>query len=361
MDVITYDPYIPSTKATDLGIKYTTNFDDILACDIITIHTPKNKETIDMISFDEIQKMKDGVVLINCARGGLYNEEALVENLKNGKIAMAGIDVFKKEPATSHPLLDLPNVTVTAHLGANTKESQKEISIQSANNAIESARGISYPNALNLPIDESKIPSFVKPYIELTQKMAFLLAQISKSEIRAIEVSAEGELSEYVDSLQTFASVGVLSVSSGSSVNYVSANFIAKEKGIELSTKALTNSSGYKNKVTIKITTSKGVKNISGTVFGEDVQRVVDLDGFKIDVDPKGKMIIMKNKDIPGVVGKVGNILGENGINISDFRLSRGKEGTALAVILIDEKANSKVISELDNLEASIAVAYAEI
>ena len=327
MDVITYDPYIPSTKATDLGIKYTTNFDDILACDIITIHTPKNKETIDMISFDEIQKMKDGVVLINCARGGLYNEEALVENLKNGKIAMAGIDVFKKEPATSHPLLDLPNVTVTAHLGANTKESQKEISIQSANNAIESARGISYPNALNLPIDES----------------------------------AEGELSEFVDSLQTFASVGVLSVSSGSSVNYVSANFIAKEKGIELSTKALTNSSGYKNKVTIKITTSKGVKNISGTVFGEDVQRVVDLDGFKIDVDPKGKMIIMKNKDIPGVVGKVGNILGENGINISDFRLSRGKEGTALAVILIDEKANSKVISELDNLEASIAVAYAEI
>ncbi len=328
----------------------------------VAIHTPKNKDTIDMISFDEIKKMKDGVVLINCARGGLYNEEALVENLKSGKIAMAGIDVFKKEPATSHPLLDLPNVTLTAHLGANTKESQKEISIQSANNAIESARGISYPNALNLPIDESKIPSFVKPYIELTQKMAFLLAQISKSEIRAIEVSAEGELAEFVDSLQTFASVGVLSASaSSSSVNYVNANFIAKEKNIELTTKKLTNSSGYKNKVSVKITNAKGVKTISGTVFGEDVQRVVDLDGFVIDVEPKGKMIIMKNKDIPGVVGKVGNILGENGINISDFRLSRGKEGTALAVILIDEKANSKVTSELDNLEASIAVAYAEI
>ncbi|WP_198305025.1 phosphoglycerate dehydrogenase [Arcobacter vandammei] len=361
MNVIAYDPYIPSTKATDLGIKYTTNFDDILACDIITIHTPKNKETIDMISFDEIKKMKDGVVLINCARGGLYNEEALVENLKSGKIAMAGIDVFKKEPATSHPLLDLPNVTVTAHLGANTKESQREISVQSANNAIESARGISYPNALNLPIDESKIPTFVKPYIELTQKMAFLLAQISKSEIRVIEVNAEGELGEYVDSLQTFASVGVLSVSSGSTVNYVNANFIAKENGIDLSTKSSVNCSGYKNKVTIKITTPKGVKSISGTVFDENVQRIVNLDGFAIDVEPDGKMIIMKNKDIPGVVGKVGNLLGENGINISDFRLSRGKEGTALAVILIDEKANSKVISELDSLEASLAVAYAEI
>ena len=329
MEVITYDPYIPSTKATDLGIKYTTNFDDILACDIITIHTPKNKETID--------------------------------NLKSGKIAMAGIDVFKKEPATSNPLLDLPNITVTAHLGANTKESQKEIAIQAANNAIESARGIAYPNALNLPIDESKIPPFVKPYIELTQKMAFLLAQISKSEIRSINVSAEGELADYLDSLQTFATLGILAVSCGSEVNYVNANFIAKEKGIDLSVSALANHSGYKNKVTIKITTVNGIKTISGTVFADDVQRVIELDGFAIDVDPKGKMIVMKNKDIPGVIGTVGKLLGDNKINIADFRLSRGKDGIALAIALIDEKVTSEIIKNLDNLEATIAVAYAEI
>ena len=360
MDVVTYDPYIPSTKATDLGIKYTTNFEDILACDIITIHTPKNKETIDMISFDEIAKMKDGVVLINCARGGLYNEDALYENLKSGKIAMAGIDVFKKEPATDHPLLDLPNITVTAHLGANTKESQKEISIQAANNAIESARGIAYPNALNLPIDENKIPSFVKPYIELTQKMAFLLAQISKSDIRSINIAAEGEVSEYLDSLQTFATVGVLSAISGDEVNYVSANFIAKEKGIELTTSEFSNHSGYQNKVSIKITTSSGVKTISGTVFNDNVQRIVEINGFQLDIEPKGKMIIMRNNDVPGVIGSVGKTLGDNNINIADFRLSRGKDG-ALAVILIDEKANSEVLKKLDNLEAAIAVAYAEI
>lgn len=360
MDVVTYDPYIPSTKATDLGIKYTTNFEDILACDIITIHTPKNKETIDMISFDEIAKMKDGVVLINCARGGLYNEDALYENLKSGKIAMAGIDVFKKEPAIDHPLLDLPNITVTAHLGANTKESQKEISIQAANNAIESARGIAYPNALNLPIDENKIPSFVKPYIELTQKMAFLLAQISKSDIRSINIAAEGEVSEYLDSLQTFATVGVLSAISGDEVNYVSANFIAKEKGIELTTSEFSNHSGYQNKVSIKITTSSGVKTISGTVFNDNVQRIVEINGFQLDIEPKGKMIIMRNNDVPGVIGSVGKTLGDNNINIADFRLSRGKDG-ALAVILIDEKANSEVLKKLDNLEAAIAVAYAEI
>ena len=335
MDVLTYDPYIPSTKATDLGIKYRTNFEDILSCDIITIHTPKNKETINMIGFEEIARMKDGVVLINCARGGLYNEDALYENLKSGKVAMAGIDVFIKEPAIDHPLLDLPNVTVTAHLEANTKESQREISVQAANNAIESARGISYPNALNLPIDESKIPHFVKPYIELTQKMAFLLAQLSKSEIRSINITAEGEISEYLDSLQTFATVGVLAVSCGDEVNYVNANFIAKEKGIDLTTSEFSNHSGYQNKVSINITTPTGVKTISGTVFNEDVQRIVEINGFPLDIEPKGKMIIMRNHDVPGVIGEVGKILGNNNINIADFRLSRGKDG-ALAVILSD-------------------------
>jgi D-3-phosphoglycerate dehydrogenase len=360
MDVVTYDPYIPSTKATDLGINYTNDFNDILNCDIITIHTPKNQETLNMIGEEEIAKMKDGVVLINCARGGLYNEDALVNNLKSGKIAMAGIDVFIKEPATDHPLLDLPNVTVTAHLGANTKESQKQIAIQAAENAIESARGIAYPNALNLPIDESKIPSFVKPYIELTQKMAFLVAQSDKSEIRSINVSAEGEISEYLDSLQTFATVGALAVASGDEINYVNANFLAEEKGIELTTSEFSATSGYQNKVSIKITTSNGVQTICGTVFNEDVQRIVDINNFPLDIEPKGKMIIMRNSDVPGVIGEVGSILADNNINIADFRLSRGKDG-ALAVILVDEKVCSNTIKKLEDLEAAISVSYAEI
>lgn len=360
MDVVTYDPYIPSTKATDLGISYTTNFDDVLDCDIITIHTPKNQETLDMIGEEQIAKMKDGVILINCARGGLYNEEALANNLKSGKIAMAGIDVFIKEPATDHPLLDLPNVTVTAHLGANTKESQKKIATQAAENAIESARGIAYPNALNLPIDESKIPTFVKPYIELTQKMAFLIAQNDKSEIRSINVSAEGEISEYLDSLQTFATVGALSVASGDEINYVNANFIAEEKGIELTTSEFSAHSGYQNKVSVKITTSNGVQTICGTVFNEDVQRIIDINNFSLDIEPKGKMIIMRNNDVPGVIGQVGSILAQENINIADFRLSRGKDG-ALAVILVDEKVCMNTINKLEELEAAISVSYAEI
>ena len=360
MDVVTYDPYIPSTKATDLGIKYTNDFNDILSCDIITIHTPKNKETIDMIGEEEISKMKDGVILINCARGGLYNEEALYNNLKSGKIAMAGIDVFIKEPAVNNPLLDLPNITVTAHLGANTKESQKEISRQAATNAIESARGIAYPNALNLPIDESKIPSFVKPYIELTQKMAFLCAQSDKSAIRSICICAQGEIKEYLDSLSTFATVGALAVSGGDEVNYVNAKFWAEEKGITFDTCEINNASGYSNKVTVKITTQKGVNTISGTVFDENVQRIIEINGFIFDIEPKGNMILLKNSDVPGVIGQVGKTLGDNNINIADFRLSRGKD-SALAVILVDNSISHEILKKLESLEAAISVSYAEI
>ena len=361
MDVITYDPYINPKKATDLGIEYTTNFEDILACDIITIHTPKNSETIDMITQKEIDKMKDGVILINCARGGLYNEDDLYNNLKSGKIAMAGIDVFNKEPAIDNKLLDLPNIIVTAHLGANTFESQYKIATQAANNAIEAARGIGYPHALNLPIDETKIPTFVKPYLELTQKMAFTIAQMDKSAVESIKIEAEGEIAQYLESLSTFAAVGALTPAIGlEKINYVNAPFVANEKNIVIETTELPDTSIYKNKVTIKLTTKNGVNKISGTIFDEDVQRIVDINDYIVDVIPSGKMILFKNSDVPGVIGEVGKILGDNGINIADFRLGRNKKG-ALAVIIVDNNVSEDVLTKLENLEAANAVYFVQI
>ncbi len=359
MEVITYDPYIPPEKATDLGVKYTKNFEDILACDIITIHTPKNKETINMIGKEEIAKMKEGVILINCARGGLYNEEALYEGLKSGKIRFAGLDVFSKEPATDNKLLDLDNVTVTPHLGANTVESQEKIATQAAEAAIEAARGSSYPNALNLPIKEDEIPSFVRPYLELSQKMGFLAAQVNKGAFKSIKVSAEGDIGEYIDSLKTFVVVGALKESLGEGVNYVNAEFVAKERGIELKTSVGPNKSGYKNKVSVRLTTDKDVIEIGGTIFEESVQRVVEINGFALDVEPKGKMILFKNTDVPGVIGQVGMILAKHDINIADFRLGRDEHGHALAVIIVDDDVTPETLKELESLEACISVSYA--
>ena len=361
MDIIAYDPYIHPSKVTDLDMTYTKNFEDILACDIITIHTPKNKETIGIIGEAEIAKMKDGVVLINCARGDLYNEDALYNGLKSGKIRFAGIDVFGKEPATDNRLLDLDNIVVSPHLGANTYESQYNIGTQAAENAIQAAKGIAFAHAMNLPIDESKIPPFVKPFLEMGQKIGFLASQLNKSQIISIKVSGQGDIAEYVDSLSTFVAVGAMSQNSGDTINYVNAEFVAKEKGIEISSEALADSSVFKNLITVKLTTAEGISTISATIFDDGVKRIVALDGFDIEVALKGNMIFFKNSDVPGVIGSIGSTLAQHNVNIADFSLARNDKGQALAIILVDDNVDETTLNELENLDACLSVDYARL
>ncbi|NOQ30451.1 MAG: phosphoglycerate dehydrogenase [Helicobacteraceae bacterium] len=361
MDVIAYDPYITAAKCTDLGVEYTTNFEDILACDIITIHTPKNPETLDMINTKEIEKMKDGVVLINCARGGLYNEDALYDGCKSGKVRFAGIDVFIKEPATDNRLLDLDNICVSPHLGANTFESQLNIGLQAAQQAIEAAKGISYPNAFNLPIDESTMPAFVKPFLEMGQKVGFLASQMNRAHIRSIKVSASGEIANYLDSLETFVSVGAMSSAAADNINYVNAAFVLEERGVKISSEVEPDNHTYKNVITVKITTEKDVISISATIFNDTVQRIVDINGFDLDVVPHGNMILFQNTDVPGVIGNVGILLSKHNVNISDFRLGRDDKSQALAVIIVDSEVTDETLKELEALEACISVDYARI
>lgn len=357
MDVIAYDPYIEPSKATDLGCKYTTNFEDILKCDIITIHTPKTKETINMITKKEIEKMKDGVILINCARGGLYNEKDVYEGLKSGKIAWLGIDVFEKEPVTNHPFFELENTSVTPHIGANTKESQERIAKEAAEAILEALRGSSYPNALNLPINTTNTPEWVVKYLELSQKMGYILAQVIKKPIKKVKVNVSGDIVKEKDSILTFTLVGLLK-NITEKVNYVNAIFLANEKGIETKTSEIKNKT-YKNLVNIKVITDDGEYSISGTML-EEHPRVVEFKGFDLEFEPKGKMIFFKNTDIPGVIGEVGMTLAKHNINIADFRLGRN-QNQAMAVIIVDDEVNDEVLKELLNLKAAISVAYAEI
>ncbi len=363
MDVVTYDPYIDPTKATDLDIEYTSNFDEILSCDMITIHTPKNEETIDMITAAEIAKMKDGVILINVARGGLYNEKDLYDALKSGKVAMAGIDVFDKEPATDNPLLDLDHVTVTPHLGANTRESQQNIALQSAENAILAARGISFPNALNLPIKESELPDFLRPYLEMAQKIGHMSAQLTRSGIKSLRISTEGPISDYTDSLATFAAVGALrSVLSDDEVNYVNIEYVTREHGIDVTKEQLPNTSGFKNLLTVRTSTQNGnVLKISSTIFEASQQRIVDIDGYMLDLEPRGRLILFKNNDEPGVIGDVGRIIAAHNINIADFRLGRDGKGQALAVVCVDDTVTDALLQELSKLDACISVRTATV
>jgi len=361
MNIVAYDPYIHPSKVTDLDMTYAKDFQDILDCDIITIHTPKNQETIGIIGKDEIAKMKDGVVLVNCARGDLYNEDALYDGLKSGKIRFAGIDVFGKEPAIDNKLLDLDNIVVSPHLGANTYESQYNIGTQAAQNAIEAAKGIAYPNAMNLPIDESKIPAFVKPFLEMGQKIGFLASQMNKNQVVSIKISAQGDIAEYVDSLSTFVTVGTMSQSIGDKINYVNADFVAKEKGIEVEAEALQDSSVFKNLITVKVTTSEGTTTISATIFDDGIQRIVRIDGFDIEVALKGDMILFKNSDVPGVIGSIGSTLAKHNVNIADFSLARNSDAQALAIILVDNAVDETTLRELGSLEACLSVKYVRV
>jgi len=258
---------------------------------------------------------------------------------------------------TTTPLLDLNNVTVTPHLGANTKESQRNIATQAAENAIASARGVAYPNALNLPIKESELPAFVKPYLELVQKLGNMAAQITKSSVKSIKVISEGEIAEYLDSFATFATVGVLSESLADQINYVNAEYVAKDRGITIEKEPINSNRGFKNLLTVKLTTQSGkVIKISGTVLEESLQRVVEIDDYTLDLEPKGKLILFKNNDEPGVIGDVGSIISKHKINIADFRLGRNKNAQALAVIKVDEDITKELLEELAKLPACLSV-----
>jgi D-3-phosphoglycerate dehydrogenase len=255
----------------------------------------------------------------------------------------------------------LESVTVTPHLGANTRESQQNIAIQSAENAIASAKGIAYPNALNLPIKESDLPKFLKPYLELIQKMGHMSSQATRDKIKKIKIITEGEVSNYIDSLTTFATVGILKELLEDGVNYVNAEFVAKDMGIELERYKQTNNSGLANKITIRLTTSNSVFKVSGTVLGSDAQRIVEIDEYQLDLEPKGKMILFRNTDVPGVIGDVGRIIATYGLNISDFRLGRNRKSQALAVVKVDGNISKKLLEELSNLETCLSVAHVSI
>ena len=242
-------------------------------------------------------------------------------------------------------------------MGANTRESQRNIAVQAAENAIAAAKGIAYPNALNLPIRENELPEFVVPFLELAQKIGYMSAQVVRSGAKSIKLIAEGPVSEYIDSLTTFATVGVMSESLADKINYVNAEYVAKEREIEIVKETRPDAKGFKNLVTLKLTAQNGsVIRISGTVFEENIQRIVDIDGYTLDLEPKGRMVLFKNNDEPGVIGDVGRIIAGHGLNIADFRLGRDDHGQALAVVRIDGEVGKGLVEELTALPACISV-----
>jgi D-3-phosphoglycerate dehydrogenase len=358
--VVTYDPYIKKEKATNLGCRIVDTLDELLeVSDIITIHTPKTEETYNIITSKQIDKMKDDVILINCARGGLYNEDDLYDALKNKKIRALGIDVFDNEPVKNHKLFELENVFVTPHIGGITYESQVRVGTQIAQQVIDALKGYDYANAINLPFVKGEIPDYLQPFFGLAERIGSFLVQVVNGSIQRVQLEARGEIAEFIESLRIFSLVGLLKPILGEDVNYVNAPYLIEERGIvvekekEKEIKPLY----FKNFVRLRVWTDRESLSVGGTVFEENRARIVAIDGFSMEVEPSGIIIVIKNYDKPGVIGQIGTILGESNINIADFRLARKKGGReALALVKIDAPASLSVVDELSQISGIIYI-----
>ena len=367
MDIVAYDPYIKRTKADALGVRLIDKFEDLLAIsDIVTFHTPLTNETYKMLSDKEMKFMKDGAIVINCARGGIIDEDGLLKALNSGKLFAAGIDVFEKEPPKDNPLLKVNNVFFTPHIGANTFEGQKSVAVIIAEQVLSALKGENYINAVNIPFIKSQLSTYHRLYFELIEKIGKLAAQVIKGRIEKIEINLIGrhfeeDINEPVFdrplNYQPFTIAGIkgfLEVILKDSVTYMSAPYLAQDRNITISETKDKQLEEYNNLIMMKIKTDTEEKEIGGTVLSDQMGRLTVLDKFHLDIIPQGIFLYFRNYDKPGVIGKVGTILGNNSINIAGFGLSRQNEGKAMGFVSVDNSITKKTLDEILNINGII-------
>jgi D-3-phosphoglycerate dehydrogenase len=352
MNVIAYDPFISEEKANSMGVEKVSLEELFRRSDFITIHTPITAETKNLINKETIKKMKDGVRIINCARGGIINEKDLYDALKEGKVAGAALDVFEKEPPENNPLLTLDNVVTTPHLGAATKEAQENVAIVIAEQIADYLLHGTIRNAVNFPSIPADQVSKLQPYINLAEKLGLFAAQIFEGGVTEITIEYKGEASEINSAPVKIAAIkGFLTPILEETVNFVNAPFIAKERGIEVKETKSADAGDYQSMVAMRIKSKDRESYLAGTLFSRKDPRIVAIDSFKIEIVPEGELLFIYNNDKPGVIGNIGTILGKNKINIA--RMQFGREtpgGRAISVITIDTPVSPKILEEIKSL-----------
>ncbi len=354
MKVIAHDPFVTEEYARSLGVGLRSLEDVIKESDFITFHIPKTKETANMINAESIAKMKKGVRLVNVSRGGIIDEKALADALKSGKVTAAALDVFEKEPLPSDsPLLGLDNIVVTPHLGASTVEAQVNVAVDVVEQIIEVLKGGAARSAVNIPSMKPELIAPVKPYMGIAEKLGVLASQIVPGAVSKITVDYSGEVAEHdVSPLTTTVLKGLLTPMMDVMVNFVNAPFIAKERGIEVVESKSKESKDFASLISVKIKSSKGDREVGGTVFAGAGDRLVSIDNFRVDTVPEGYMLIISNIDKPGMIGKVGTFLGKHDINIASMDVGRIKLGEkAVMVLNVDGAVSDKVLKEIGKLD----------
>jgi D-3-phosphoglycerate dehydrogenase len=353
MEIVAYDPYVSEETARMQRAKL-ASLDELLAqSDFVTLHASLISGSKGILSADAIQKMKKGARIINVARGALIDMDALIVALKSGHIAGAAIDVFEEEPPGDIELLKLPNVVVTPHLGASTAEAQRDVSIQMAEQILDALHEREVRNAVNFPpIDPAAMP-ILKPYLSLAEKLGALQANLSDGPISRVEIEYRGdEIKPHGKALTVALLRGLLGAQLGrDSVNYVNAPFIAQERNITVTQTPDLGHNEYNNLIGCRVGTGKEMHTIAGVLFGGKEPRVVQIDGFRLDAVPDGHLLLISSKDMPGVIGRVGTILGANYVNIAEYRLGRTAPGDrALNVVNLDAAAPEYAMKAIRDL-----------
>jgi len=348
MKVIAYDPYLSQDKADQMGVEK-VELDALLKrADFITLHVPLTDQTRNILGRETLAKTKPGVRIINCARGGLVDEEALAELLKSGHVAGAAFDVYSVEPATDSPLFNLPNVVCTPHLGAATTEAQENVAIQVAEQMSDYLLTGAVSNALNMPSVTAEEAKVMGPWIDLAGYLGSFIGQMTDEPIKAINILYDGVVSEMNLAALTSAAVAGIMKSVNPEVNMVSAPVIAKERGVKISTTHQDKSGVFAGYIKLTVVTDQHERSIGGTVFSDRKPRFIQIKGINIDADIGRHMLYTSNKDEPGIIGTLGRVLGDAGVNIANFTLGRAAAGgQAIALLYVDAAITADVIAAL--------------
>ncbi|MBN1219163.1 MAG: phosphoglycerate dehydrogenase [Anaerolineae bacterium] len=360
MEVLTYDPYLADEVAEELKVER-VDLDELFArSDFITLHAASTPETHHLINAETIAKMKDGVRIINTARGALIDEAALLAGLQSGKIAGAALDVFPEEPLpASSPFLSLDNVVLTPHLAASTVEAQRDVGTQIVDQMLDILHETDFRNVINFPLVDASILKTLRPYLNLAEKIGSLQTQLADDAIERVEVQIKGEEMEgHLKPITVAFLKGMLEPVLDQTVNYVNASHLAKRRGITVSqTSGGDPTLNYPNLISCRVEWNGGGHTIAATLFNHNEPRIVRIDGYRVDVRPEGIILVVSNHDRPGFIGTVGTLLGQHNINIAIWRYGRDKPyGEAISFIGVDVDVPENVIDTLREHELVVDV-----
>jgi len=364
MKVIAFDPFLGAEKAKSLGIEKFEDIDEMLGkADFVSLHLPKTEKTANILSADRIAAMKPGARLINCARGGLVDEEALAEALKSGKVAGAAFDVFGVEPAKENPLFGLPNVVCTPHLGAATSEAQENVALQVAEQMSDYLMKGAVSNALNAPSVTAEEAPILKPWISLAEVLGGFAGQVTETAIKEIEIEYVGDVGDLnLKPLTSALTASLMKPLVGEgAVNMVSAPVVARERGMKITETRKDRQGAFGSYIRLIVTTETQSKSVAGTIYSDGRPRIIQIKGINLESEPQKYMIYTTNDDTPGFIGTVGTKLGDLGVNIATFALGRSeKGGDAIALWGVDEPVSDATLSEIGELAQVEQVKFLE-